>query len=327
VSSFPKSALKAAKPAHAEEPPDSSPEVRPTRAGCTPRASVVASARKQALTWLDDEASASGDESDDESSEGGASSDDDFVVSDGEVEYASDASDGAIQSETIAQSGGVMPNAGADRTNRVAKSNKKTKKTPSRGVTFFSPDKDDDAGAIELSSDEEDAKENEEVEGDNGNRDDNKSVAARKPEKYDPYCLDGLKTPTPPKAPSGTPYNPKTPKSAIGRKPGGGEYLGYGEAPVTHSKALAAALASAAKPGKRLNFARHKETIAAALYAEFNKDGFDGALPSAFEITWNAKLLTTAGLTHYRKITRSSGKSEFHARIEASISQSPHSPD
>jgi predicted SprT family Zn-dependent metalloprotease len=36
------------------------------------------------------------------------------------------------------------------------------------------------------------------------------------------------------------------------------------------------------------------------------------------ELTWNAKLLTTAGLTHYKKVTRSSGVSEYHARIELS---------
>jgi hypothetical protein len=33
---------------------------------------------------------------------------------------------------------------------------------------------------------------------------------------------------------------------------------------------------------------------------------------------WNAKLKTTAGLTHYKKITRSTGVSEYHARIELS---------
>jgi predicted SprT family Zn-dependent metalloprotease len=58
--------------------------------------------------------------------------------------------------------------------------------------------------------------------------------------------------------------------------------------------------------------------VAAELYREFNRDGFGGALPERFEITWNAKLLTTAGLTHYRKVTRSSGVSEYHARIELS---------
>ena len=77
-------------------------------------------------------------------------------------------------------------------------------------------------------------------------------------------------------------------------------------------------MASAAKPGKSLNYARHRETIARELYREFNRDGFGGALPETLEISWNAKLLTTAGLTHYRKVTRSSGKSEYHARIELS---------
>ena len=296
TTSFPKSALKKSKPAEVEEESEQSPSPARPRRRVASKNAAVASARRQALTWLDHEASVDGNDSDEEASEGNPS-DDDFVCSDDDVEYASDASSGDIANDVLARSGGMMPN--VDKPLRVPKS---VKKTPGRGVTFFSPE---DAGAIELSSDEEE---------ENGQSPETKKPAA------DPYCpLDGLHTPTPPKAlTNSTPYNPKTPKSAIGRKPGGGEYAGYGEAPPTHSKALAAALASAAKPGKSLNFARHKETIAAALYSEFNKDGFDGALPDTFEITWNAKLLTTAGLTHYRKITRSSGKSEYHARIELS---------
>ena len=299
--SFPKSALKKPRetvPRTEAEAGEDSPARRPRRRA-TARGSAVASAREKALTWLDDEASADGDESDDEASaDGGDESDDDFVVGDDEVEYASDASEAAIADDIRARSGGIMPNADAVRDRpRGARAE--------RGVTFVSPSAAIDA--VELSGDEA-----EQAETRGG------ALKEAKTEPADPYCLDGLRTPTPPRALLANPYNPKTPKSAIGRKPGGGAYAGFGEAPPTHSKALAAALASAAKPGKRLNFARHKETVAAELYREFNRDGFGGALPERFEITWNAKLLTTAGLTHYRKVTRSSGVSEYHARIELS---------
>ena len=300
--SFPKSALK--KPRETvfrteAEAGEDSPARRPSRRAAA-RASAVASAREKALTWLDDEASADGDESDDEASaDDGDESDDDFVVGDDEVEYASDASEAAIADDIRARSGGIMPNADAVRDRpRGARAE--------RGVTFVSPSAAIDP--VELSGDEAERAET------RGPR----ALKEANAEPADPYCLDGLRTPTPPRALLANPYNPKTPKSAIGRKPGGGAYAGFGEAPPTHSKALAAALASAAKPGKRLNFARHKETVATELYREFNRDGFGGALPERFEITWNAKLLTTAGLTHYRKVTRSSGVSEYHARIELS---------
>ena len=298
--SFPKSALKkprettdstegraTALPPEAAPDGEASPARRPRRRAAA-RGSAVASAREKALTWLDDEASVDGNESDDEASaDGDDESDDDFVVDDdASVEYASDASEAAIAEDIRARSGGVAPDAEAVGFARGAPNG--------RGVTFASPSA---SSAVEISGDE---------------------AASEEAKPADPYALDGLRTPTPPRAPPANPYNPKTPKSAVGRKPGGGAYAGFGEAPPTHSKALAAALASAAKPGKRLNFARHKETIARELYREFNRDGFGGALPDAFEISWNAKLLTTAGLTHYRKITRSSGVSEFYARIELS---------
>ena len=306
--SFPKSALKKPRevplgasrretaPSSSARGGEDSPARRPRRRAAA-RGDAVASARKKALTWLDDEASADGDESDDEASaDGDDESDDDFVVGDdASVEYASDASEAAIAEDARARSGGVAPNPDA-----IGLYASRSGAPNGRGVTFVSPSA---SSEVELSGDESSAP---------------AEKAKKKPAEADPYALDGLRTPTPPRAPPANPYHPKTPKSAIGRKPGGGAYAGFGEPPPTHSKALAAALASAAKPGKSLNFARHKETIARELYREFNRDGFGGALPETFEISWNAKLLTTAGLTHYRKVTRSSGVSEYHARIELS---------
>ena len=316
TTAYPKSALKKPRatrplPTDDDDASDASDDAssrrsrRPTRRAAA-RAAVT-SARKKAIAWLDDEAGASGDDSDDEADEededDAGSDDDDFVVDDDEVEYDSDASSNAVAEDTRARMTPVMPartpspEAGA---RKPPKSTLKGKtpgggKTPGRGVTFdpvvvSDGDASDSAGS-------------------------SPDVIVTTPPAADPYGLDELKTPTPP-PPMHAP--PKTPKSAIGRKPGGGGYGGYDEAPPTHSKALAAALASAAKPGKSLNFARHKETIAKELYREFNRDGFDGRLPEKFDIAWNAKLLTTAGLTHYKKVTRSSGASEYHARIELS---------
>ena len=37
------------------------------------------------------------------------------------------------------------------------------------------------------------------------------------------------------------------------------------------------------------------------LLREFNRTVFEGRLPADLEVTWNARLLTTAGLTHYRR--------------------------
>ena len=37
------------------------------------------------------------------------------------------------------------------------------------------------------------------------------------------------------------------------------------------------------------------------LLREFNRTVFEGRLPADLEETWNARLLTTAGLTHYRR--------------------------
>ena len=312
---YPKSALKKPRAtrslaaddddASGDDRASSRPSRRPTRRAAAKAA--VTSARKKAIAWLDDEAGASGDDSDDEAEDededAAGSDDDDFVVDDDEVEYDSDASSTAVAEDTRARMTPVMPartpspEVGA---RKPPKSTLKGKtpgggKTPGRGVTFdpvvvSDGDASDSAGS-------------------------SPDVIVTTPPAADPYGLDELKTPTPPPPMHAL---PKTPKSAIGRKPGGGGYGGYDEAPPTHSKALAAALASAAKPGKSLNFARHKETIAKELYREFNRDGFDGRLPEKFEITWNAKLLTTAGLTHYKKVTRSSGACEYHARIELS---------
>jgi predicted SprT family Zn-dependent metalloprotease/ribosomal protein L19E len=283
----------------------SRPRRRAAARGGAAAAAAAAAAREKALTWLDDEASVDGNESDDEAS-ANDSEDDDFVVDDDQVEYDSDASSTAVEDDLRSRMAGVAPNLAAEaRTGEGVRKGTKNAKTPTRGVTFFSPEPDeDDEDPCETRKENQTPRRSGKTEG-------NDTVP-------DPYCLDGLRTPTPPRALHATPYDPKTPKSAIGRKPGGGEYAGYGECPPTHSKALAAALASACKPGKSLNFARHRETIAHELYREFNSDGFDNRLPASFEITWNAKLLTTAGLTHYRKVTRSSGVSEYHARIELS---------
>ena len=320
---YPKSALKTsgkfatAAAANAASSPVSPPPAR--RASTRPRrrAAVKASvefARMKALSWLDDAAACGDDGSEEEESsgaasddEGGSDSDDDFVVNDDEVEYDSDASSDAIAEDVAARAAGAPKSILKGTGGKPRLGSRGGGGGGGRGLTFRSP---------------QDAEASDSDAGSTGSSPEPIALASG---AQDPYGLDELRTPTPP--PAGKPFSstpgganglaPKTPKSTIGRKTAGG-FGGYGEPPPTHSKALAAALASAAKPGKTLNYARHKETIARALYDEFNRDAFDGKLPPKLEISWNAKLLTTAGLTHYKKITRSSGVSEYHARIELS---------
>jgi predicted SprT family Zn-dependent metalloprotease len=116
----------------------------------------------------------------------------------------------------------------------------------------------------------------------------------------DEYSPSNLHTPTPPKELS--------PTSAVKAfRP-----------PPSHSKALQSALKSVAKKGHaKFNFNRHKDALTSALFEEFNESVFDGALPRDFTVTWNNKLLTTAGLTHYKRSSKS-GETTYSARIELS---------
>jgi len=116
----------------------------------------------------------------------------------------------------------------------------------------------------------------------------------------DPYSPSNLQTPTPPKE-----MSPRSTFNAF--KP-----------PPTHSKALQSALKSVAKKGaEKFNFNRHKDALAGALFAEFNANVFDDQLPVDFDVSWNNKLLTTAGLTHYKRSSKT-GETVYSARIELS---------
>ncbi|OUS42578.1 SPRT-like metalloprotease [Ostreococcus tauri] len=116
----------------------------------------------------------------------------------------------------------------------------------------------------------------------------------------DEYSPSNLHTPTPPKELS--------PTSAVKAfRP-----------PPSHSKALQSALKSVTKKGAdKFNFNRHKDVLTAALFEEFNASVFDDALPADFEVSWNKKLLTTAGLTHYKRSSKT-GETVYSARIELS---------
>ncbi|KAL4452046.1 hypothetical protein ABPG75_007708 [Micractinium tetrahymenae] len=61
---------------------------------------------------------------------------------------------------------------------------------------------------------------------------------------------------------------------------------------------------TASAPGRPLSasaFKRQRQELTEQLFAEFNRTVFGGRLPADLEIKWNARLLTTAGLTHYRR--------------------------
>lgn len=47
-------------------------------------------------------------------------------------------------------------------------------------------------------------------------------------------------------------------------------------------------------------FKRRREALAMSLYTEFNRRVFGGRLPADLDIRWSARLLTTAGVTHYK---------------------------
>ena len=127
----------------------------------------------------------------------------------------------------------------------------------------------------------------------------------QKDEDISPFNLERLQTPTKEQA------NMSPTKTFSAWKP-----------PPSHSKALTSALKSVGKTiGGNLkngfDFNKHKESITRALFDEFNANVFNRQLPDGFEITWSKKLLTTAGLTVYKRTTIE-GVRHFTARIELS---------
>ncbi|EFN54886.1 hypothetical protein CHLNCDRAFT_13364, partial [Chlorella variabilis] len=60
---------------------------------------------------------------------------------------------------------------------------------------------------------------------------------------------------------------------------------------------------------------KQREELTAQLFQEFNRTVFEGQLPAGLELRWNARLLTTAGLTHYR---REIPDDPYTARVELS---------
>lgn len=61
-----------------------------------------------------------------------------------------------------------------------------------------------------------------------------------------------------------------------------------------------------------------KEALTSALYAEYNAHVFGGALPADMALTWNGRLLKTAGLT-YSSRRAVGGEVVYTSRIELSV--------
>lgn len=55
------------------------------------------------------------------------------------------------------------------------------------------------------------------------------------------------------------------------------------------------------RPQSAAAFKKQRAELTTQLFTEFNRTVFEGRLPADLEIKWNARLLTTAGLTHYRR--------------------------
>jgi predicted SprT family Zn-dependent metalloprotease len=66
-------------------------------------------------------------------------------------------------------------------------------------------------------------------------------------------------------------------------------------------------------------FQKEKEGLAKQLFSEFNERIFQNKLPSDMQVTWNASLNTTAGITKYsRRSGGLDGKVEYQASVELS---------
>lgn len=63
-------------------------------------------------------------------------------------------------------------------------------------------------------------------------------------------------------------------------------------------------------------FMKKREFIAREMFQEYNELIFDSQLPSDVDISWNVRLATTAGLTHYSRRYNDSGVLVYTARIE-----------
>lgn len=61
-------------------------------------------------------------------------------------------------------------------------------------------------------------------------------------------------------------------------------------------------------------FTKQRHELAKKMYTRYNDVIFDGALPVHLDISWNGRLFTTAGLTHYKK----DASDVYSARIELS---------
>ncbi len=54
-------------------------------------------------------------------------------------------------------------------------------------------------------------------------------------------------------------------------------------------------------PATPAAFKRQRQSLVQELFQQYNREVFGGRLPTDLSITWNARLLTTAGLTHYKR--------------------------
>ncbi|KAL0047352.1 hypothetical protein WJX82_001193 [Trebouxia sp. C0006] len=65
-------------------------------------------------------------------------------------------------------------------------------------------------------------------------------------------------------------------------------------------------------------FNRQREALAYELFRELNSAVFGSRLPAELQISWNAHLKTTAGLTHYSRVTLAGETPKYTARVELS---------
>ena len=83
-----------------------------------------------------------------------------------------------------------------------------------------------------------------------------------------------------------------------------------------HDWALRARVVDDASSLSHTMFIKKRESLAREMFREYNELIFDSVLPADMDISWNVRLATTAGLTHYSRRYNDSGVAVYTARIE-----------
>jgi len=88
--------------------------------------------------------------------------------------------------------------------------------------------------------------------------------------------------------------------SDVGSSGSGDSDFGFAQPPIQPPRPSQPSLAFLSQRD-RANFTRNREALAKTLYTKYNSIIFGKRLPADLDISWNKRLATTAGLTHYKR--------------------------